>query len=465
MTLFFYLAVFALFMLFTGFRLFAEGMFLDGVTYAAISKNLANGVGSFWEPRLSAIPDAPFHGHPPLALGLEGQAFRIFGDNLLVERFYSLTTFLIVGFLIVLIWNEITGEKKSGWIPLFFWILFPNVSWAAASNLLDNTLCIFTTLSILLVIKSSNLRNPGYLVLAGLSVFAGFLTKGPFALFPWVAPLLWEFTKPAFKPKKALGNTLILVIATLIPFMILIIFSVEARNSLDAYWVSQVVYSLNGIETVSSRFYILGSMLEGLIVPILTAGTIALIFRKSINKSIIRTCQKPAIVLFLIGLCGVLPVMISMKQRSFYILDTLPLFALMIALPVWNLAKDPLVLLNSSQRFSKIFRWAVSVILIISLVLPPVVAQHYGRDREKLEMIHEFSTLIPEGSTIRISQSIFTDWSLHSYFMRHSGISLDTSANPAACFFLASDTELPGDSIPADWTRIRQLNGFVLFKK
>jgi hypothetical protein len=157
--------------------------------------------------------------------------------------------------------------------------------------------------------------------------------------------------------------------------------------------------------------------------------------------------------------------MISMKQRSFYILDTLPLFALMIGLPVWAILQNRLALLNSGQRGARLFRYATLVILAVSLVLPPVFAQHYGRDQEELAMIHDFSAIIPKGSTIRINPLLFTDWSLHSYFMRHSGISLDPSENPSACFYLVSDTELPGDSIPAHWIRIRQKNGYALFKK
>lgn len=465
MTLFFYLAVTALFMLMTGFRLFAEGMFVDGVTYAAISRNLANGLGSFWEPHFSATLDTQFHGHPPLGLSLQSLAFRVFGDSLLVERFYSLAAFLLTGYLIVLIWNEMTGEKKSGWIPLFFWILFPNVSWAAASNLLDNTLGIFTSLSILFVLKSFPRKNPVYLIIAGLSLFAGLLTKGPFALFPWVVPFLWEFTQPAFSIKKAISRTLILVFSTLIPLVILITWSVEARESLHAYWMYQVVNSLDGVRTVSSRFYILGHLISGLILPVSTAGIIAWIFRHHIDKEKIRKYCRPAIILILIGLCGVLPVMISMKQRSFYILDTLPLFALMIGLPVWATLQNLLTLLNSRQPGARLFRYATLVILAVSLVLPPVFAQHYGRDQEKLAMIHDFSAIIPKGSTIRINPLLFTDWSLHSYFMRHSGISLDPSENPSACFYLVSDTELPGDSILAHWTRIRQKNGYSLFKK
>jgi len=30
-----------------------DGMFIDGIQYAVVSKNLANGLGTFWFPRIS----------------------------------------------------------------------------------------------------------------------------------------------------------------------------------------------------------------------------------------------------------------------------------------------------------------------------------------------------------------------------------------------------------------------------
>ncbi len=392
-------------------------------------------------------------------------AFRIFGDSLLVERFYSLGAFLITGYLIILIWEEVTGEKKTGWIPLFFWILFPLVSWAAASNLLDNTLGIFTTLAILLILKSSSCKKPVYLVIAGLALSAGLLTKGPFALFPWVLPILLEFTQPFSLLKKAVKKSLILVFSTLLPLVILIAISVEARDSLYAYWVEQMVGSFAGVTTVSSRLYILLKLILELLLPLSAAGLTVWIFRQRINQEKIRKCLKPTLLLMLLGLCGVLPIMISMKQSSFYMLAALPAFALMIALPVWALLQDQLMRLNSRQPGARVFRYATILILAVSLVLPPVSAHHNRRDQKELAMIHDFSTVIPPGSTIRINPLLFTDWSLHSYFARHSRISLDPSENPSACFYLVSDAELPGDSIPAHWSRIRQITGYVLFKK
>lgn len=47
-----------------------RGMFGDGLLYAAIAKNLAHGVGTFWAPVLSSTTYAPFREHPPFGLGL-----------------------------------------------------------------------------------------------------------------------------------------------------------------------------------------------------------------------------------------------------------------------------------------------------------------------------------------------------------------------------------------------------------
>jgi 4-amino-4-deoxy-L-arabinose transferase-like glycosyltransferase len=465
MTLFLYIAVGALFILLTVFRLFAEGMFVDGVTYAAISRNLADGLGSFWQPHLSATLYPQFHEHPPLAFGMEGMAYRVFGDSLMIERFYSIFTFFITGYLIVLIWKVVTGNKKTGWLPLLIWILFPLVTWAAASNLLDNTLSIFTTLSILLILKGSSRNNPLFLMLAGLSLFAGLLTKGPFALFPWVLPALWEYKQLGYRIKKSISNTLILVSSTLLPLIILFLMSSEALDSLRTYWNTQVVASLDSVKTVTSRFYILSVWLLQLIIPLIFAGICGVIFRKHLKKDLIQKISRPSGLLLIFGLCGVIPIMISMKQSSFYILSSLPVFALAIALPISTFLTDPLDKLQSNPRFIKIFKPAAIFLLAVSIAIPILFAPFKHRDHKELVMIHEFSAIIPAGTTIRIPQSIFTDWSLQSYFARLCRISLDPSDNPAANFYLSLENEPQNSTIPADWIPIRRSNGFVLFKK
>lgn len=137
---YFFLFVGFLFLGIVSINLFSDGMFLDGLLYADISRNMSEGLGSFWKPHLSNGLFKEFYEHPPLALGLQSLAFSVFGDSIFVERFYSLFTSIIVGYLIVLIWEKLTNSKKNAWIPLFLWNICKHYSAINNCNkeILDN---------------------------------------------------------------------------------------------------------------------------------------------------------------------------------------------------------------------------------------------------------------------------------------------------------------------------------------
>ncbi|MBI4649048.1 MAG: glycosyltransferase family 39 protein, partial [Bacteroidia bacterium] len=138
-------------------NMFSDGMFMDGLWYAAVSKNMAHGLGSFWYPHFTNTLYSEFHEHPPLVFFLQSLCFRLFGDSFLVERFYSLCMTLTSGFFIYLFWKQINKKDSSnvtGWLPLFLWIAVPVVSWACANNMLENTTTVFTTLAVFCIWKS-----------------------------------------------------------------------------------------------------------------------------------------------------------------------------------------------------------------------------------------------------------------------------------------------------------------------
>lgn len=62
-------------------------MFFDGTIYAAVSRNMAESIGTAWQPHFSATIFPVFSEHPPLQLWLQAVAFWLFGDHLYVERF------------------------------------------------------------------------------------------------------------------------------------------------------------------------------------------------------------------------------------------------------------------------------------------------------------------------------------------------------------------------------------------
>ena len=87
-------------------QLFQDGIFIDGTQYAAVSRNLTRGVGSFWFPVLAQHSVAgldTFHEHPPLVFFLQSLFFRFFGfQNISPERIYCLVTFLLTTLFVVL---------------------------------------------------------------------------------------------------------------------------------------------------------------------------------------------------------------------------------------------------------------------------------------------------------------------------------------------------------------------------
>ena len=134
-----------------------DGMFQDGVLYSAVAHNLSLGYGSFWFPQYSAlnIEGLPsFHEQPPLAFGIESLFFKILGDRLYVERFYTLLTMLLTVWILVKIWRLATIDAPANWqhltwLPVLFWIMVPVCFWSYRNNMHENTLNIFAVLAFL----------------------------------------------------------------------------------------------------------------------------------------------------------------------------------------------------------------------------------------------------------------------------------------------------------------------------
>ncbi len=187
----FYALVAGAFAVLTIPRMAQIGMFLDGVIYAAIARNLSEGIGTFWFPSYtSTLP--VFHDHPPLAFGLQGAAFAIVGDHVAVERVYSILMGGLVALLMVLIWRSTVRDSTYDWLPVVFWLLPAGVTWSVANNMLETTQTVFTTLAVLAFVRSleSARASYGWASVAGLSVLGAVLTKGPVGLFPLAAPVI-----------------------------------------------------------------------------------------------------------------------------------------------------------------------------------------------------------------------------------------------------------------------------------
>ncbi len=423
--LFFLFIVIALFFMAISPSWLSDGMFMDGLIYAAVARNLAEGLGSFWEPHFSFTLFPVFHEHPPLALGLQGVFFRIAGDSIYVERLYSVGTFLITGFIMVLIWRRMTGRKEGSmvWLPVLCWTSVPLVGWAALNNMLENTMMIFTSLALLFLVKSLHKNRILYLSLAGACLLLGFLTKGFTALFPLSFPFwLWIFRKN-YRFRHFLPDTITITLAMILPLLVLFLINPESYDSLLAYFHKQVSGSIQHAKTVNSRFYIVWKLCSELIPLIIIMGLTWFATRKT--RFTLRGYAMEFILLFT-GLSGVIPIMISMKQNGFYILATFPLFSLAAAGLISARATWLADKIKPGSTGHRIFRYVAILLLVISIALNLNQINRTGRDHDKIGDVRALLKHIPEKTIISIQPSLRTDWSLHGYFQRFGGISLSS---------------------------------------
>jgi hypothetical protein len=459
----FYLIVLALFLGIISPAMFSDGMFLDGVTYAAISKNLAHGLGSFWDLHYTKTLYPHFHEHPPLAMGLQSLLFRGFGDSLLIERFYSLATFMITGLILAVTWVRVADKATSSlaWLPLLFWVTIPLVTWAAPNNILENTLMIFTGLSVFFILESQVRNRFLFLSLAGIMLFLGFLTKGFVALFPLTLPAwIWIF-RTGGTLKRSFLDTSVLTAALVIPFLLMFLVMPESRDSLITYLNIQVLGSLREVRNVDTRLFILGRLILELLPGTVLVLIMVLSTRKQRN---VQLLQRWFYLFVALGLSGVLPIMISLKQRGFYILAAFPYFALALALLTAPRVKILLDKMDVRTRGFGLFRFTGILLLAVSLTLITLQYNRVGRDRELIGDITLLKEVIPEGATIAVPSELCENWSLHAYLQRYATISLDCHRPFNSSYLLVPagfDQAIPPMYIRHGVT----LHGYVLYVK
>ncbi len=460
----FYFFVAGVFLIIVSKDLLSNGMFMDGVIYSTISRNLADGSGTFWNPHFSATMMPDFHDHPPLALGIQSLFYMVFGESRYIDKLYSFLTIVITGFVILKIWRCL--GYKHGWVPLFFWLITPSVIWSSSNNVLENTLTIFTSLSVLFYLKYLDGKKYFYILFSGIMLSLGFLTKGFVAFFPWTLPFLMWLALRKYSLGKMLIYSTEIIIFTLVPLLILILFSPVARLSLNTYIDRQVVNSIKNVVTVGSRFYILKRLISDLI-PLICFCLVILVW-VSIRKlpfNSFKYNSKAAMVFFLLGLSGVLPIMISMKQSGFYNLPTFPFFAIGAGIFLNSIFKYFAENLNYESKGFLVFRWIGYGFIFLGIILSLGFSDKYSRDKGKIKDVY---TIIPEiswGSIININPDMYVDWSLHGYFARFKNISLDPDVKNNREYLLIKN-EYYSDTLNRNYEIVKlNTKNYELFRK
>ncbi|MEO8259806.1 MAG: hypothetical protein ABI868_20845 [Acidobacteriota bacterium] len=449
-------------------RLAQRGMFVDGVTYASIARNLAEGRGSFWAPSYTATVYPQFHEHPPLGFWLQSLWFRLLGDHLFVERAYSLAAAIGTAWLIAWIWRRLhaagggepDGADGAGarlragrdfeWLPILFWIIVPVVSWVIVGNLLEASLSLWTTAAVGAAVAAGVAARPtvsaGWGMLSGVFVVAGVLTKGPVALFPLAAPVALCLISGPRRAVAALAGQWGVVALCGVA-----LFSFDApRTSLTQYVDQQVLASLGGRREMSAGSWtIIVQLVSGVLAPMILAGALVVVAARRYERPGRRQAAQAA-ALFALGLAGTLPIVASVKQAGHYLVPAVPLYALAAAT-----AFAPTVTAMSARfapaALDRLVHGLSAVAFLAAIAGAFVPA--LGRDRSRLAVLDALASSVPRGATVGICPGSNGDWGLHAWFERRFVVSLDAANGTQREWFLATDAPGPGCP-PANCTAV-----------
>ncbi len=413
-----------------------KSMYNDGIWYACISKNLANGIGSFWNPQLTTTIFPSFHEHPPLVFGIQSIFFSLFGDSIVVERLYALSIFLFSAWLIARIWKKGFQENPalaSLWpLPLIFWLLNEVIYLFYPGNVLEPTMGAFTLLSVLFLWRAAEkdtFRSAFLLLsLGSFALLGATLSKGFVGLFPLALLFLHWFV---FRSMTFIQMTLRsgAVLAILVVTYLLLLLDSSALESLGKYIDSQVLASINAERTAyhhrDSRLYILKRLLEVSLPSLILMGLVLYPAYKKKSFVLAHKTNRLALFYTFIGVSASFPLMVSPKQSFYYLLPAIPFFALAMATLTAPIVRKYLQDLEENPRLFQSLQMGLRALLLGGMIFTIAkIGTVSNRDKLNLLDIEQIGAVVPEGSTV--GAKAYTA-QLVGYLYRKYEIKIDTN--------------------------------------
>ncbi|MES1255968.1 MAG: glycosyltransferase family 39 protein [Acidobacteriota bacterium] len=427
-------------------RLAQRGLFLDGLTYAAIARNLAIGQGHVWAPSYTATLYPVFYEHPPLAFWLQSLWFRALGDHAFVERIYAATTAIVTVVVLALTWRRVQRAdpfaREYDWLPALFWVAVPVVSWSVVGNMLETTMALFSSAAILafaVALDSSVLGGIVAGLASGLCVGCAFLSKGPVGLFPLAAPVVFAFVP---RPGRRVWAGWVGQWGAALACGLLLLAAAGPRASLAHYVQQQVLASVAGQrETSGSSLTIVRVLFEGVWLPMAGAYAVAVWAARTVVRPSAATWREAGAWTAL-GLAGTLPILLSSKQTGHYLVPAVPCFAIaaaMLARPTVAAALAAKV--AHRRRLIECTSLAIVIAAVAAAWLPAL-----ERDGQRIRDLDAIANVVPQGTTLGICPATMGDWGLHAWFERRFRVSLGVHAQSA--WFLKT-RDAPAGCVPA----------------
>lgn len=392
-------------------QVFVQGMFSDGVKYAAESLEFSQR-HEFW----GLNP-----GHPPMLYWLEGLFFNLIGDHFFTERLFDLTVLGATILCLNGVLRKLKLAKKTTSFVIITFLLFPLSHWGQMQNLLEPLLSLFCLFSIFLLLKAqeqNNIRGQiAFAIFAGISVCAAFLCKGVVSLFPIVFPIVFGIV---FRSKLRLGIMQLAILVLLLSTAgILLWVNDDSNRFFNEYFNRQLVPALAGnLDRASSRWHIIERLLSEELIIYIPMLILFLVRRQKLIQLPDET-KKWSFIFFVVGLSASIPIILSPKQSGFYIIPALPYFFLSAILVYGSLLEGVIR--------HVVFQKLVLAIGVLTIIAGGVITVNsyggYQRDKEVIQAIDYFGRN-NDSDRILYSNELYAEFGISAYFKRRLGITI-----------------------------------------
>ena len=333
--------------------------------------------------------------------------------------------------------------------------------------MLENTLSIFILLSAYFFLRSIK-GSVVFLVLSGLMLCLGFLTKGFVAFFPLCLPLFYGiFFRKSFL-NFIVPKSFIITFASIIPIVLIIGLSEGGSDSLYKYFDQQVMTSLRSVRTVESRWFIIQRVASELIPALIISGALALAGRRKSPEtdSIVVKQRSFAFIFLALAFSGILPIMISMKQSGFYVVPSYPFIAISLSIFILPFTAS---FFKKHRLFGKNAYLVQILSIIIATVGVTISASNFkkiGRNASELRDIYKIIDHVPNSAQLGICQQMENEYGVHAYFARHSQISLGVISTLNPQFFLEKNDCIMNESDQPNYKAVNlELEVFELLER
>lgn len=443
--------------------LFMRGMFMDGAMYSAVSLNMAEGIGSFWQPIYGKdfFGLDGFYENPPLGIYSLSIFFKLFGDAFWVERLFLLICFLLSLLGQWLNIKEIISDKAkySYWFLLLLWFITPTVFWTFRQNMMEVQLVPVLLLGNWWFLRF--VRVGGNVVFASfifsVSIVMSFLIKGPVGIYLLAAPFVYFVVFN--KDNRALKFGLLSVIlSSALGFSLLLL--EKAEHFFNQYLFVRTAERIKNNPTVDSRFWILGELFQQLIPALLIVmGVWA--YTKYAKRSY-QIKSKWSLYFALLAISGSFPLMISYVQRPFYLATSFPFYALTLFFLVFGQVGD-----FTKWAHSLFGNYIKAIAVTLAVLLIGLTISFWGeprRDRKLLADIDAYSELLPQVDKIYVTDQLIYNWSLKAYMMRNNRVDVQSyhGFDPDISLYLLSLDYIP-ETEHGRFTEVKSFDSFTVY--